>query len=114
MRYGGVYELLSDGMDRVSISPEKDEVVIHQGNNQHRAGCQGHDETIARSEKTSMQHPAHAHARAGLLGTMLMLVVQLILAGVKIAVLLAWLVSRVSDGLGWLVEVGMLFLQSSR
>lgn len=43
-----------------------------------------------------------------------MLLVRGILGGVEMFVLLGWILGRVSDGLGWIVEVFMFMLQAPR
>lgn len=43
--------------------------------------------------------------------TVLLLLVNLILAGAQGAVVLVWLLRKVSEALVWLVELGMLLVQ---
>ncbi|KAH8898140.1 hypothetical protein GQ53DRAFT_636758, partial [Thozetella sp. PMI_491] len=52
--------------------------------------------------------------RGGPVDAVLVIIVKFILAGVELVVLFSWVLGRVTDGLGWAVEVGMLLMQPPR
>ena len=58
--------------------------------------------------------PETAGTQRGPINGALMLLVRGILGGVELFVLLGWILGRVSDGLGWIVEVFMFMLQAPR
>ncbi len=57
-------------------------------------------------EKTEGQQPG-----GGILDAVLLLIVRFVLAGVQGAVMLEWLLGKLSEALVWVVELGILLVQ---
>jgi hypothetical protein len=60
---------------------------------------------------TPREKPGEERTGGGVMETVLLLLVNLVLAGVQGVVVLGWLLRKVSEALVWLVELGMLLVQ---
>lgn len=69
------------------------------------------DSVASAAPREKTEEAERRRAGGGVIEAVLLLVVRLVLAGVQGAVVLEWLLGKVSEALFWAVELGMILVQ---